>query len=84
MSESQRIDSMNRAPINSILAMVINGLVSLRVYKKMDYFYLGFDYANKKCANATFCYNLANRWLALRLDITCLIFSSAIVSLCLV
>jgi ATP-binding cassette, subfamily C (CFTR/MRP), member 4 len=34
MVESQRIDSISRTPINSTLAMVINGLVSLRVQEK--------------------------------------------------
>ena len=63
--------------------MVVNGLVSLRTYKRMDYFYLGFDDANKKCANATFCYNTANRWLALRLDVSCLIFTTSIICVCL-
>ena len=83
MSESQRVDSISRTPINSTLAMVINGLVSLRAYKKFDYFYIGFDEANRKCANATFCYNMANRWLGLRLDFACLVLTSAVISLCL-
>ena len=84
MSESQRVDSISRTPINSTLAMVMNGLVSLRAYKKLDFFYIGFDEANRKCANATFCYSIANRWLGLRLDAACLVFTSTVIILCLV
>ena len=64
--------------------MVMNGLVSLRAYKKLDFFYIGFDEANRKCANATFCYSIANRWLGLRLDAACLVFTSTVIILCLV
>jgi hypothetical protein len=64
--------------------MVVNGIVSLRAYKKTDFFYIGFDEANRKCANVTFCYSVSNRWLALRLDMACLIFTSTVIILGLV
>jgi len=79
MVESQRMDAIFRGPVHSTFAMVVNGLVSLRANKKVDFFRINFIYNLEKGANATFCYNVANRWLGVRLDLTCLLFSSAAV-----
>ena len=38
MVEAQRLDSIVRGPIHSLFAMVVNGLVSIRAYEKLDYF----------------------------------------------
>jgi len=55
--------------------VVINGLVTLRSYRKFDYFKIQFKEAIEKSANSSFCYVFTNRWIGLRLEILCNIFS---------
>jgi ABC-type multidrug transport system fused ATPase/permease subunit len=38
MIDAQRFDQMFYGPINSTFAMIINGLVTLRAYRKFDFF----------------------------------------------
>ena len=38
MVEAQRIDQIVRGPIHSLLAMTVNGLVTIRAYEKIAYF----------------------------------------------
>jgi len=72
---SQSYDGQLRGPIHTTFAMIINGLVSLRVANKLQYFKQDFSSNLEKCANSTFCYSLVNRWLGLRLDMICVLFS---------
>ena len=74
MLESQRRDSESRGPIHGILAMVINGLVSLRAADKIQYFRQDFISNLKFSTNASFCYVIANRWIGIRLDVLCCVF----------
>jgi len=76
MVESQRLDGIFRGPIHNTFDMVVNGLVSLRAYKKLGYFKLDFNENQERSANATWCYYITNRWIGIRLDMVCLIFSS--------
>jgi hypothetical protein len=48
--------------------MVLNGLVTIRAYKKIDYFNVNCMVENEKSANVTFTYMLANRWIGVRFD----------------
>jgi len=57
--------------------MVINGMVSLRAYRKFDFFREQFMEAIEKSANSTFCYIVANRWVGVRLDSFCIVFGIA-------
>lgn len=84
MMESQREDAVCRTPIHNSFAMIVNGLVTLRAFEKTQYFRYGFMQDLEKGANVTFCYNIANRWLGLNLDFTCLIFSSSVAIFCVV
>lgn len=77
MQESQKMDGVLRGPIHTTFATVIQGLVTLRQFNKLSYFKQDFNHTLEKCANATFCYNSANRWLGVRLDLVCVFFTVA-------
>lgn len=79
MNQAQLMDAITRAPIHGTFAMMVNGIVTLRCFDKLAFFRVDFMQALEKNANMTFCYNIANRWIALRLDLTCILFSSCTV-----
>jgi len=54
MIESQRLDTIYRGPVHTTFAMVVNGLITLRAYKKIDFFKIDFDNNLEKGANVTF------------------------------
>jgi len=62
--EAQRLDSVIRGPINSMFAMVVGGLVSLRAINRLDYFSRNFQHEVEKGTNVTFTYNGVNRWIS--------------------
>ena len=69
MVEAQRLDSIVRGPIHSLFAMIINGLISIRAYDKLDFFRDQFSNESELSANVTFTYIVTNRWLGVRLDL---------------
>jgi ABC-type bacteriocin/lantibiotic exporter with double-glycine peptidase domain len=71
MVQSQALDGVLRGPIHNTFAMVISGLVTLRVFDRVAYFKQDFNNTLEKCANATFAFNMSNRWVGLRLDMVC-------------
>lgn len=83
MLDAQRLDQKYFGPINSTFTTVINGLVTFRAYRKFDFYKIQFMDANEKSANSTFCYNLANRWVGIRLDSICLIFGVSTALICI-
>jgi ATP-binding cassette subfamily C (CFTR/MRP) protein 4 len=82
MVDGQRLDGQIRAPIHTTFAMIVAGLVTLRAYDKMRYFKQDFNNNLEKCANVTFCYIGANRWLGVRLDMICVLFTITTTLLC--
>ncbi len=78
MIEAQRRDSESRGPIHGTFAMAINGLVSLRVAEKLQFFRQDFINSLSYGTNATFCYVIANRWIGIRMDILCCLFNFCI------
>ena len=42
MRESQRMDSIYRGPIHSAFSTVVNGLVTLRAFERIEYYRAGF------------------------------------------
>lgn len=62
----------------------MNGLVTIRAYKKMDYFYVNYLVENSKSANVTFTYFTANRYLGLHFDASVLLVTLGAVILCMV
>ena len=77
MQDSQRLDGILRGPIHTTFAMIIGGLVTLRSFDKIRYFKQDFNNTLEKCANATYCYALTSRWIGLRLDFVCVLFTVA-------
>ena len=49
--------------------MVVNGLISIRAYEKLDFFKGQFMNEAELSANVTFTYVATNRWLGFRFDI---------------
>jgi hypothetical protein len=54
--------------------MIVNGLVTFRAYKKFDYYRAELMQAVEKSSNSTFCFNITNRWIGVRLDFICYSF----------
>ena len=78
MIEAQRRDAEARGPVHGTIAMVVNGIVSLRAADKLGYFRQDFTNNLELGCNATFSYVIANRWIAIRLDILCALFIAII------
>lgn len=78
MIEAQRRDAESRGPIHSTIALIINGMVSLRAADKIRYFRQDFVNQLQLGTNATFCYVVANRWIGIRLDVICVVFITLI------
>lgn len=76
MIECQRFDQLFYGPINSAISLSINGLVTLRSYRKFDHFEGIFKKNLEKSGNSTFSYNLVNRWIGVRLDMMCALFGT--------
>lgn len=75
MVEAQRLDSIVRGPIHSLFAMVVNGLISIRAYDKLNFFKAQFMNEAELSANVTFTYIVTNRWLGFRFDLGILVMS---------
>jgi ABC-type bacteriocin/lantibiotic exporter with double-glycine peptidase domain len=60
MVQTQVFDSNYRAPVHQTFVTLINGLVSFRAYKKIDFYKIDFMENVEKGANATFCFNFLN------------------------
>ena len=71
MLESQRLDFLQQGPINQTYTMAITGLITFRAYKSFDFHCNEFQKTLELSANSTFCYNVMNRWIGLRLDMIC-------------
>lgn len=71
MLESQRFDFFFYGPINQSFTMAINGLVTFRAYRRFEFYQRKFMDAIESSANSTFCYNITNRWIGVRLDLVC-------------
>lgn len=64
-----------------MLGTTVNGLVTLRSYRKFDFFKAQFMENLEKSANSTFCFNLANRWVGVRLDTLVVFFGISVCAL---
>lgn len=84
MLESQRLDFLQQGPINQTYSMVVNGLVTFRAYRQFGFYQKNFLEYLELSANATFCYNTMNRWIALRLDAICALIATVTAAFCLV
>ena len=84
MVEAQRLDSVVRGPIHSLFAMIINGLISIRAYDKLDFFRKQFMNEAELSANVTFTYIVTNRWLGFRFDMGIVILTLTASVFCIV
>lgn len=64
------------------MGTTVNGLVTLRSYRQFNHFTTQFTEALEKSANSTFCFNVANRWVGVRLDTLVVFFGSSTCALC--
>jgi ATP-binding cassette subfamily C (CFTR/MRP) protein 4 len=84
MTETQRIDALEREPVHNTFSMMITGLVSCRVSNKVAFFKKEFMNTVLRGANATFNGYGISCWMGLRLDLICVVFSSSVTWFCLV
>ena len=75
LGECLKADSQFKGPIHDHLSTIVNGLVTLRKYERIDYFRNAFVNDLEKSTNVVFCYYLINRWMGFHLDFVCLLFS---------
>lgn len=71
-NDLKRYDSITKAPINTKLGSVLDGITSIRAYKKQDYFIEKFMKDVDTNANVLFTYQGVVRWSQSRLDFTSL------------
>ena len=76
LGECLKADSQFKGPIHDHLSTIVNGLVTLRKYERIDYFRNAFVNDLEKSTNVVFCYYLINRWMGFHLDFVCLLFST--------
>jgi hypothetical protein len=69
MVEAQRFNQKYYTPINSTFNMAINGLITLRSYRKFEFFKENFDDAVELSSNACFCFISVHRWIGIRIDL---------------
>jgi len=75
LSQTQSLDSIYRGPIHSTFTNIVNGLVSLRTYERVDYFKHEFVDQLEKSCNVTFTFYALNRWVSFGLDTYCILFT---------
>mmetsp|Transcript_13719 Transcript_13719/g.23394 ORF Transcript_13719/g.23394 Transcript_13719/m.23394 type:complete len:573 (-) Transcript_13719:92-1810(-) len=74
INETQRMDSIYRGPIHSSFTNVVNGLVTLRTFERLDYFKkIQVDQLEKSC-NLTYMFFAYNRVLGFNMDMICVFF----------
>ena len=63
--------------------MVINGLISIRAYRKLDFFKSQFMNEAELSANVTFTYIIANRWLGFRMELGIMVLTISATCFCI-
>lgn len=59
-------------------------MVTIRAYRRLEYFNMKYMMENDKSANCTFTQMTANRWLGLRFDLAILVVTFAATGMCMV
>jgi hypothetical protein len=72
MVQAQRMDSLYRGPLNTGMQDLITGLVSIRVYERVDHFRKRFIDTVEKTSNSTFTFYNISRILSFGLDMLCI------------
>lgn len=68
-NDAQRFESISRGPLNTRFGSVIDGITSIRVSKKEEYFTKGFLAASDLNASAKFTFEAIRKWSGMRLDL---------------
>jgi len=69
LSDTQRIESISKGPVNTRYSSAIDGITTIRVYRKTKYFIDGFMRDSDLNASAKFTSNAVSRWLGIRLQL---------------
>ena len=67
-SDTQRIESISKGPINTRYSSALDGITSIRVYGRSQYYTEGFMHDSDLNASAKFTFNGVTRWVGMRLD----------------
>jgi enoyl-[acyl-carrier-protein] reductase (NADH) len=68
-SDCQRIEAISKGPVNSRYTSAIDGITTIRVYHKEQYFYDSFLVESDINSSARFTLAGVIRWFIMRLDI---------------
>uniref|UniRef100_A0A8C4X1U4 Cystic fibrosis transmembrane conductance regulator n=1 Tax=Eptatretus burgeri TaxID=7764 RepID=A0A8C4X1U4_EPTBU len=74
----KRLESTTRSPVFSHLSSSLIGLETIRVYKGQQRFQIAFDCMQDLHTASWFLFLTTSRWLAVRLDVLCAIFVTAV------
>ena len=66
--ELKRFDGITRSPVYSSFDEMLNGISTIRAYRRESYFFQQFSAVVDENFRHFFCFFQASRWLALRLD----------------
>ena len=67
--ELKRIEGLSRSPIFAILSESLNGIDTIRVNKKVEFFKNKFECAHNMHTRAYFAFVASSRWFAFHLDV---------------
>lgn len=76
-NDSQRIEGMTKGPVNTRLNSVMDGITTIRVFNKEDFFIENFDKDLDINSNAMFLFHGISRHMAMLLDIVNFCFIAA-------
>ena len=84
MIATQRMDQTYQGPINSCMQNMTQGIITFRGYRQFGFYRDIFMHSCDKAANSMFCFSITQRWIAIRLDIICVVFgiSTAFFAVC--
>ena len=74
--EMKRLDNTSRSPVFSHITASVQGLATLRAYKKTERFQDIFDRHVDRNSLPFFMFFLSSRWFSIRLDFLCVVIST--------
>ena len=82
MQETNRLESELRTPTHDAFIQIVQGIIPLRAYGQRKMFIKKFVRNLDEGGNASFTYEVASRWLALRLDFITVLFTVSVTAFC--
>ena len=68
-NDAIRLEGISKGPINSLYSSIIDGIFSIRIFKKQSFFKQKFLKELDKNASTKFTFNGLRRWMGLRLEL---------------